>query len=78
LRRLSKSGAPADYSDFLGPHLEHDPRLLDVGCGQGTIALGLAQTVAQVDAVDPAEDAFADAQHYAAEHEIRNVEFQFC
>jgi ubiquinone/menaquinone biosynthesis C-methylase UbiE len=66
----------ADYADFLLPHLEHDFRLLDVGCGQGTIALSLAETVAYVDAVDPDEEAFADARHHAAEHEITNVEFR--
>src|SRR6266542_1569305 len=66
----------ADYADFLLPHLDDDFRLLDVGCGQGTITLGLAETVAHVDAVDPAEEAFADARHYAAEHEIKNVEFR--
>ncbi len=65
-----------DYADFLLPHLDDDFRLLDVGCGEGTIALGLAETVAHVDAVDPAEEAFADARHYAAEHEIKNVEFR--
>jgi len=66
----------ADYADFLLPHLEDDFRLLDVGCGQGTISLGLAETVAFVDAVDPAEEAFAGALHYAAEHEITNLEFR--
>jgi SAM-dependent methyltransferase len=66
----------ADYADFLLPHLDDDLRLLDVGCGQGTITLGLPGTVAHVDAVDPAEEAFTDARHYAAEHEIENVEFR--
>ncbi len=65
-----------DYADFLLPHLDDDFRLLDVGCGQGTITLGLAEAVAHVDAVDPAEEAFADARRYAAEHEIKNVEFR--
>ena len=65
----------ADYADFLLPHLGADFRVLDVGCGQGTISLGLAETVAFVDAVDPAGEAFAGARHYAAEHEITNVEF---
>ena len=66
----------ADYADFLLPHLNADFRLLDVGCGQGTITLGLAERVAHVDGVDPAEEAFADARHHAAEHEIKNVEFR--
>ena len=71
-----KVRSAADYADFLLPHLDDDFRLLDLGCGQGTITLGLAETVAHVDGVDPAEEAFADARHYAAEHEIKNVEFR--
>jgi ubiquinone/menaquinone biosynthesis C-methylase UbiE len=66
----------ADYADFLLPQLEEDFRLLDVGCGQGTITVGLAAKVGYVDAVDPDEEAFADAQQYAAEHGITNVEFR--
>src|SRR4051812_34731091 len=65
-----------DYADFLLPHLADDFRLLDVGCGEGTITLGLADTVAHVDAVDPAEEAFGDARNYAAKHEINNVAFR--
>ena len=66
----------ADYADFLLSHLERGFRLLDVGCGQGTITLGLAGAVAQIDAVDPDEEAFADARRYAAEHELTNVAFR--
>ena len=66
----------ADYADFLLPHLDDAFRLLDVGCGQGTITFGLAESVARIDGVDPAEEAVADARHYAAEHEIKNVEFR--
>jgi 2-polyprenyl-3-methyl-5-hydroxy-6-metoxy-1,4-benzoquinol methylase len=65
----------ADYADFLLAHLDDDFRVLDVGCGQGKIALGLAETVAHVVAIDPAEE-FADARCYAAGHQIKNVEFR--
>jgi ubiquinone/menaquinone biosynthesis C-methylase UbiE len=65
-----------DYADFLLPHLEDDSRLLDVGCGHGTITLGLADRVAHVMAVDSAEEEFADARRYTAEHGIENVEFR--
>lgn len=65
-----------DYADFLLRHLEGDFRVLDVGCGQGTITLGLAERVAHVDAVDPEAEEFADARRYAAEHQIKNVEFR--
>ena len=51
----------ADYADFLLAHLDDDFRVLDVGCGQGTITLGLAEKVAHVVAVDPEAEEFADA-----------------
>jgi SAM-dependent methyltransferase len=72
---LAKRSA-TDYADFLLPHLGDDFRLLDVGCGEGTISLGLAHAVASVVGVDPEEEAFADAQQYAAEHGIANVDFR--
>jgi ubiquinone/menaquinone biosynthesis C-methylase UbiE len=65
----------ADYADFLLPHLDDDFHLLDVGCGRGTITLGLAERAAQVVGVD-SRDEFADARRYAAEHQIENVEFR--
>jgi ubiquinone/menaquinone biosynthesis C-methylase UbiE len=66
----------ADYADFLLAHLDDDFRVLDVGCGQGTITLGLAEKVAHVVAVDPEAEEFADAGCYAAGHQIKNVEFR--
>jgi ubiquinone/menaquinone biosynthesis C-methylase UbiE len=65
----------ADYADFLLPHLDDDFHMLDVGCGRGTITLGLAERAAQVVGVD-SSDEFADARRYAAEHQIENVEFR--
>jgi ubiquinone/menaquinone biosynthesis C-methylase UbiE len=66
----------ADYADFLLPHLDDDFCVLDVGCGTGTITLGLAEMVGQVFGVDPSDDEFADARRYAAERQIENVEFR--
>ena len=71
-----KARSAADYADFLLPHLNDDFRVLDAGCGQGTITLGLAETVGHVVGVDPSEEEFADAQRYAAQHQIENVEFR--
>lgn len=65
-----------DYADFLLPHLGRDVRLLDVGCGRGTITLGLADAVSDVIGVDPDGAEFAEAQRYAADHRITNVEFR--
>ena len=66
----------ADYADFLLPYLGGDFRVLDVGCGEGTITLGLAETVGHVVGVDESDEEFTDARRYAAEHQIENVEFR--
>jgi SAM-dependent methyltransferase len=65
-----------EYADFLLPHLGGDVRVLDVGCGRGTITLGLAERVGHVVGVDPSDEEFADARRYADEHHIENVEFR--
>jgi ubiquinone/menaquinone biosynthesis C-methylase UbiE len=66
----------ADYADFPLPYLDDDFHVLDVGCGRGTITLGLAERVAHVVGVDPSEKELADVRRYAAEHQIENVEFR--
>src|SRR6266540_5166604 len=71
-----KARNAADYADFLLPYLNDDFRVLDVGCGEGTITLGLAETVGHVVGVDPSDEDFADVRRYAAEHKIENVEFR--
>jgi ubiquinone/menaquinone biosynthesis C-methylase UbiE len=71
-----KTRNAADYAEFLLPHLDDDFCVLDVGCGRGTITLGLAETVAHIVGVDPSDEEFEDARRYAAEHHIENVEFR--
>jgi ubiquinone/menaquinone biosynthesis C-methylase UbiE len=63
------------YADFLIPHLMPEADLLDVGCGPGTISLGLAHHVRSLIGVD-AEDDFDDARAYAEALGIENVEFR--
>ena len=31
------------YADFLAPHIENDSRVLDCGCGSGSISVGLGE-----------------------------------
>jgi ubiquinone/menaquinone biosynthesis C-methylase UbiE len=64
-----------DYADFFLPHLTPTARVLDAGCGRGTIAVGLASAAGSVVGVD-AEDDFSDARRHALEHGITNVEFR--
>jgi ubiquinone/menaquinone biosynthesis C-methylase UbiE len=66
----------ADYADFLHPHLVAGSRVLDVGCGEGTITLGLAARVAHVIGVDTSDEEFTAVRRYAAAQSIQNLEFR--
>ena len=63
---------------FLAPHLRAGMRLLDCGCGPGSITVDLAQAVAPGDTIgiDLREDALAQARALARERRIANVTFQ--
>lgn len=65
------------YADFLLPRLVDGFRVLDVGCGAGTITLGLASEIGTGDVlgVDVRDD-FGAAREYAIDHGIGNVEFR--
>ena len=63
---------------FLAPHLRAGMRLLDCGCGPGSITVDLAQAVAPGEAIgiDLREDALAQGRALALERRIANVTFQ--
>jgi ubiquinone/menaquinone biosynthesis C-methylase UbiE len=63
---------------FLTPYLRAGMRLLDCGCGPGSITVDLAQAVVPGDAIgiDPREDALAQGRALARERRIANVAFQ--
>ncbi|MER5883169.1 methyltransferase domain-containing protein [Streptomyces sp. NPDC001941] len=67
----------ANSAAYLLPELRPGQRVLDVGCGPGTITADLAAAVApgRVTAVDAAPDVLEAAASYAAERGLDNVEF---
>jgi SAM-dependent methyltransferase len=72
LRNRSATG----YADFVLPSIGDRDRVLDIGCGPGSITVGLAQVAGHVTGIDVDDAEFADARAYAAEHDISNVEFR--
>ena len=63
---------------FLAPHLRAGMRLLDCGCGPGSITVDLAEAVAPGEAIgiDLRENALAHGRALARERRIANVTFQ--
>lgn len=63
---------------FLLPFLEPGMRLLDVGCGPGSMTCGFAQRVAPGETVgiDPSADVIATAQSLAGATTARNLSFE--
>jgi ubiquinone/menaquinone biosynthesis C-methylase UbiE len=62
---------------YLLPQLRQGDRLLDVGCGPGTITADLAAIVApgRVTGLDPAESVLAQARDTAVERGLSTVEY---
>jgi 2-polyprenyl-3-methyl-5-hydroxy-6-metoxy-1,4-benzoquinol methylase len=62
---------------YLLPHLRSGQRLLDVGCGPGTLSTDLARLVApaEVTGVDISASVVEEATAYAARAGVSNVEF---
>ena len=75
---MLRTRSAAEYADFLLPHLDDGFHVLDVGCGAGTITVGLAErlTGGRVIGVDPSGDGFSEALRYAEDNGIGNVDFR--
>ncbi len=76
LRILSARSA-ADACGYLMPHLKPGLRVLDVGCGPGSISAGLAETIApgELHGIDIAPLQVEMAAQAAAEQELSNAKF---
>lgn len=72
--RSHRSRTVDNSAAYLAPHLRPGDRLLDVGCGPGTITVDLARRVAHVVGVEPVEEPLAGAREHAAG--VGNVEFR--
>ncbi len=73
---LLRNRSASEYADFVLPSIDSGDRVLDVGCGPGSITVGLAKVAGHVIGIDADDTEFADARAYAAEHGISNVEFR--
>lgn len=58
-----------------GARLIRGKRVLDVGCGDGRFALGVAPFASSVEAIDPDDGAIAAAKRSARKSGVRNVRF---
>ena len=69
----------ANSAAYIVPHLKPNFRVLDVGCGPGTITIDIARLVPEghVTGIEPAEaeNVLAGARSLAAEQGVHNVDF---
>ncbi len=64
-----------ELSAWGGSPLVRGKRVLDLGCGDGRLTLGIAPFATRVDGIDPDADAIAAAKRNARKAGVRNVRF---
>jgi len=64
-----------ELSAWGGSPLVRGKRVLDLGCGDGRLTLGIAPFAARVDGIDPDADAIAAAKRNAHTAGVRKVRF---
>ncbi|HEX6331375.1 MAG TPA: methyltransferase domain-containing protein [Actinomycetota bacterium] len=71
-----RTRSAAEYADFVLPHIRGSDRVLDVGCGPGSITVGLGEVAGHAIGVELDDTEFRDARAYTSDHGIHNVEFR--
>src|SRR4051794_36949328 len=64
-----------ELREWGGVRLVRGKRVLDLGCGDGRFALGVARYASAVEAVDPDAEAIAAARRIARKTGVANVHF---
>ena len=64
-----------ELREWGGQRLVRGKRVLDLGCGDGRLALGVAPLARRVDGIDPDAEAIAAAKRNARKAGVRNVRF---
>ena len=64
-----------ELREWGGPSLVRGRRVLDIGCGDGRFALGLASLASTIEGLDPNPSAIAFAEKAARKLGLRNVRF---
>ena len=64
-----------ELREWGGPALVRGKRVLDLGCGDGRLALGVAPFAIRVEGIDPDPEAIAAAKRNARKTGVRNVRF---
>lgn len=77
-RKYMRARTAAVCAAFFLPHLKPGMKLLDCGCGEGTITVGLAPAVApgEVVGIDISSDVLDIARRSAQEQGLRNIRFR--
>ena len=68
--------AREELAQWGGPALVKGKRVLDLGCGDGRFALGIADLTRSVDGVDPDGEMIATANGRAQQRGLRNARFK--
>jgi ubiquinone/menaquinone biosynthesis C-methylase UbiE len=78
-REIFARRTAASHAAFLLPYLRGGVRLLDCGCGPGSITFGFAQIVApgEVIGIDVDESVLEMARDRAIEHGLPNIHFEY-